>query len=150
MQETTAAVGLPLLIDVMGGREVFRKSPKTEEALIAQVRDGLPYQALAVLLKALNLPAEFAFSFLGITKRTLQRRQQKAKLDTLESDRVLRLARVFASSISVFGDRSRAIDWLHAENVNLGGQKPLACLDTEIGEQRVMDLLGRIEYGVYS
>lgn len=150
MRENTATVELPQLIEVMGGRGVFKKSPKTEDALITQVRAGLPYQALAVLLETLNLPADFAFSFLGITKRTLQRRQQKAKLETLESDRVLRLARVFARSIGVFGDKPSAIEWLHAENVNLRSKKPLDCLDTEIGEQRVMDLLGRIEFGVYS
>jgi putative toxin-antitoxin system antitoxin component (TIGR02293 family) len=150
MEEHATAVVIKELVEVLGGKSVFKKPLKSEDALISIVRQGLPYQSYASLLETIEAKTEFAQLFLGITKRTLQRRQQKERLETLESDRVLRLAQVLVKSIDIFKDKPSAIEWLHAENINLGGQSPLDCLDTEIGEHRVMDLLGRIEYGIHS
>jgi putative toxin-antitoxin system antitoxin component (TIGR02293 family) len=150
MEQTSSVAALAGLVEVLGGRSVFRKPLTSEAALISIIRDGLPYKSFASLMKALELTPDFATPFLGINKRTLQRRQQKEKLEALESDRVVRLAQVFVKSRDVFGDKSSALEWLRTSNVNLGGHKPLDCLDTEIGERQVMDLLSRIEYGVYS
>jgi putative toxin-antitoxin system antitoxin component (TIGR02293 family) len=50
----------------------------------------------------------------------------------------------------VLGSLAKARAWLHAENRALGGRSPIGLLDTEIGEQRVEDLLNRINYGIYS
>jgi putative toxin-antitoxin system antitoxin component (TIGR02293 family) len=50
----------------------------------------------------------------------------------------------------VFDDESVAAEWLRAPNLALGDVAPLAMADTELGAREVDDLLGRIEYGVYS
>lgn len=50
----------------------------------------------------------------------------------------------------VLGDFDKATDWLSSENNALGGVTPISLLDTDAGAQSVMDLLGRIEHGVYS
>ncbi|MDQ3459226.1 MAG: MbcA/ParS/Xre antitoxin family protein [Deinococcota bacterium] len=50
----------------------------------------------------------------------------------------------------MFDALESAADWLRSENLSLGGRTPLEYADTEIGAREVENLLGRIEYGVYS
>jgi putative toxin-antitoxin system antitoxin component (TIGR02293 family) len=67
-----------------------------------------------------------------------------------ESDRLLRLARVVERAVQVLGDRERARRWLTAPSPALGQAVPLALLDTDLGTHQVEELLGRIDFGVYS
>jgi putative toxin-antitoxin system antitoxin component (TIGR02293 family) len=48
------------------------------------------------------------------------------------------------------GTKEKAAAWLHRSNRALGHVVPLDLVDTEIGARRVEQVLGRIEYGVYS
>ena len=45
---------------------------------------------------------------------------------------------------------ANARQWLNAPQFGLGGAIPLEYAGTEVGAREVEDLLGRIEYGVYS
>jgi putative toxin-antitoxin system antitoxin component (TIGR02293 family) len=67
-----------------------------------------------------------------------------------ESDRTVRVARVYANAVEMIGDAEKAIEWLRTPNRALGGERPLDQLDTDVGAQMVDDVLGRIAYGVYS
>jgi putative toxin-antitoxin system antitoxin component (TIGR02293 family) len=53
-------------------------------------------------------------------------------------------------AIAVFGSRESALDWLRSPQFGLGGKIPLRYAETEVGAREVADLLGRIDYGVYS
>lgn len=48
------------------------------------------------------------------------------------------------------GNREDALGWLSAKQPALGNQVPYHLLSTKEGAQAVIDLLGRIKYGVYS
>ena len=87
---------------------------------------------------------------LSMPERTLARRQKQARLTADESDRLIRVARVMAHAIQVLGSRDKAANWLRAANRALDGSAPLSLLDTDIGAQQVSEILGRIEYGIYS
>jgi putative toxin-antitoxin system antitoxin component (TIGR02293 family) len=63
---------------------------------------------------------------------------------------VLRFARLLGKAIKVFGSEDDARQWLGSPQVGLGGSAPLDYATTEIGAREVENLLGRIEYGVYS
>ena len=81
----------------------------------------------------------------------MTRRLSKASLLTpAESDRTVRMARVYAHAVEMIGDRDKAIGWLTTPNRALGGERPLDQLDTDLGARMVEDILGRIAYGVYS
>lgn len=56
---------------------------------------------------------------------------------------------VYARCIEIFGDESKALRWLETPNFVLGNQRPLEMLDNEEGTQLVLNLLGRIEHGVF-
>jgi len=62
----------------------------------------------------------------------------------------VRYARLLGQAFKVFEDLESAKQWLNAPQVGLGGAIPLEYARTEIGAREVENLLGRIEYGVYS
>ena len=63
---------------------------------------------------------------------------------------MLRYARLLGQALTVFNHLDAAKLWLNAPQVGLGGAVPLDYAKTEIGAREVENLLGRIEYGVYS
>jgi putative toxin-antitoxin system antitoxin component (TIGR02293 family) len=86
-----------------------------------------------------------------IRKGTLTRRlSEELLLTPAESDRAVRMARVYANAVEMIGDEEKAIEWLSTPNRALGGEMPLDQLDTDTGARVVEDLLGRIAHGVYS
>lgn len=87
----------------------------------------------------------------GISKATFHRRKGRAgTLPPAVSDRVLRYARLLGQASNVFHGPDAANLWLNAPQVGLGEAVPLSYARTELGAREVENLLGRIEYGVYS
>ena len=72
------------------------------------------------------------------------------KLHADESDRLFRLARIAARAAQELGRKQQAAGWLRKPVRALNGQAPMALLDTEAGAHQVEEILGRIEYGLYS
>src|SRR5206468_4426907 len=98
----------------------------------------------------LEVPMEKLVPMLGISKATLHRRKALGKLDPAESDRVVRFARLMGKAVEVMESEENARKWLASPQAGLGGAVPLEYAETELGAREVEDLLGRIEYGVYS
>ncbi|OLC17191.1 MAG: hypothetical protein AUH29_02810 [Candidatus Rokubacteria bacterium 13_1_40CM_69_27] len=138
------------LLDTLGGKSVLRERTRTYEAIIDRVRAGLPYAALEAVATRFEIPQEALVRVLALPLRTLARRKKERRLRADESDRLLRLSRVGALAEEILGTREKAAAWLRAPNRVLGGPSPLDCLDTDLGAQKVEQLLHRIEYGVYS
>ena len=106
---------------------------------------------LTDLQASLDVPAERLAPMLGISKATFHRRKGAGeRLGSAESDRVVRFARLLGRAIKVFGDIENAKQWLNAPQFGLGGAVPFDYAKTEVGAREVENLLGRIEYGVYS
>jgi putative toxin-antitoxin system antitoxin component (TIGR02293 family) len=87
---------------------------------------------------------------LGISKATLHRRMAGGRLRSTESDRVVRFALLMGKAVEVLESEESARQWLTSPQFGLGGAVPLDYARTEVGAREVEDLLGRIEYGVYS
>lgn len=118
--------------------------------LIHLIQEGLPVHELDALQESLNIPMDKLIPRLGIPKATLHRRKARGRLDPGESDRVLRFARLMGRAVTVFGNEDDARQWLSSPQFGLGGAIPLDYAKTEVGAREVENLLGRIEYGVYS
>jgi len=139
------------IAEVLGGRKILRRTVKKPDDLAELVREGLPAASVTVLAERLDIGSTILSEKLGIPLRTLTRRlSQRSRLTSSESDRMVRLARVFATAVEMIGDENKAVEWLQTPNRALGGQRPIDELDTDIGAREVEDLLGRIAYGVYS
>lgn len=139
------------IAEVLGGRKVLGKAVRRPGDLAQLVRDGLPASSVTALAQRLRLASSVISRTLHIPQRTLTRRlSQGSPLTPAESDRTVRMARVYSTAVEMIGDRERAVEWLRTPNRALGGEKPLDQLDTDMGARMVEDILGRIAYGVYS
>jgi len=118
--------------------------------LIQSLKSGLPVQELDDLQNNLALPMEKLVPMLGISKATFHRRKIAGKLDVAESDRVVRFARLLGKAAFVMESVEDGRRWLMSPQLGLGGAVPLEYAQTEVGAREVENLLGRIEYGVYS
>lgn len=136
---------------LLGGFRVIGSKPTSEFDYVELIREGLPFESLAAAAKALDLSEDQVLAALRIPKRTAARRKAaNERLRATESERLLRLARAMATATDVLGDRKEAAGWLQRPHPVLGDASPISLLDTDIGLQKVLDILSRIEYGVYS
>ena len=139
------------IAEVLGGRKVLGKAVKKADDLANLVRKGLPAGSVRVLAHKLDVGNGLLSQKLGIPQRTLTRRlSRRSRLTAAESDRTVRLARMYASAVEMIGDEEKAVEWLRTPNRALGGERPLDQLDTDVGAREVEDILGRLAYGVYS
>ena len=118
--------------------------------LIRKIQKGLRFSELETLQNSIGMPFEQLAAKLCISRSTLQRRKAAGRLSPDESDKVLRFARLLEHATDVFGDVDKARAWLKHPQYGLGGAVPLDYAETEIGAREVDNLLGRIDYGVYS
>jgi putative toxin-antitoxin system antitoxin component (TIGR02293 family) len=127
----------------LSGQETF--------GLVRKLETGLPFSAFERLRRTLGVTAgEFA-SVIGIPERTLARRRNLGRLTPGESDRLVRVSRVFARTIDLYdGDATRARGWLTSALIALEGRRPFDLLATEVGARDVETILGRLEHGVFS
>lgn len=140
-----------VIAEALGGRKVLGRAVKTPNDLAQLIRKGLPTSSVKVLAERLALGSTMLSGKLGIPQRTMTRRlSERSRLTAAESDRMVRLARVYASAVEMIGDEQKAVQWLRTPNRALGGERPLDQLDTDVGAREVEDILGRIAYGVYS
>ena len=118
--------------------------------LIDAVKAGLPTDVFRALVGALSISETSLASVTGISGTTLTRRKRSGHLSPAESEHVLRIATLLDRARQVFDDAEGAAEWLKTPNLSLGDKIPLEYADTEVGAREVENLLGRIDYGVYS
>jgi len=139
------------IAEVLGGKKVLGRAVKSLTDLAELVREGLPAGSVIALAEKLDLGNAALSRKLGIPQRTMTRRlSQHSRLSVAESDRTVRLARVYATAVEMIGNKEKAVEWLRTPNRALAGERPLDQLDTDLGAREVEDVLGRIAYGVYS
>lgn len=79
--------------------------------------------------------------------RTLKRREEE-----FLGNMVLIMGRwnIAARAGEVFSNRSKGWEWMVQSNSGLDGRTPWSILDTESGQDKVLQLLSKIEHGVHS
>lgn len=119
--------------------------------VITNMRSGTPANVIPEMASRLGMSQDGFFTVLGLPKSTMKSRISKNDvLSGSEQDRVYRAHRVWSRAVEVLEDDDSARKWINRENRSLGGEVPLALLDTEVGYELVLDTLARIEYGVVS
>jgi putative toxin-antitoxin system antitoxin component (TIGR02293 family) len=140
------------VVKVLGGQRLLGKRILNPLDLIDVVEAGLPRLVADRLQQRLDWSDNELAHGLGVSGKTLQRigKDADARLTPAQSDRLFRLARIVGFAEEVFEDGERAHRWLKEPQRGLGNRTPLALLATEAGAREVEDLLGRIEFGVFS
>jgi putative toxin-antitoxin system antitoxin component (TIGR02293 family) len=115
------------------------------------IEAGLPMSALLHFQRASGLTLERLKQSVRISEGSFARRKKSGRLSPDESERLLRIARIFERATALYdGDQDGAREWLETAIPSLGNQRPLDLAQTEPGAREVEDLIGRIEYGVVS
>ncbi len=122
-----------------------------ELSLAHKIEAGIRFQSFVRLQRAIQLTNTQLATLISITNRTLTRRKSKGRLTPSESDRLLRIARIFQLALSLFeGDQAAAQAWLETPNRALNLEAPLELAKTEVGAREVGNLIQRLEHGVFS
>ena len=117
-------------------------------ALVMEARTGIPAKTAFEVAALLKLSADELADLLHTTTKTLRTyRQAKKRLNPTASERVLKLLALARQSDEVFGDPASFWCWLSKPAHGLGGQPPLALLQTSGGIDLVAEEVGRIAYG---
>ena len=113
------------------------------------VKQGLPSEVGKSMKEMLGLTDKEIAETLGTSEKTLQRKRKKNEpFSLVESDRLYRMARIFALASHVLGEDDLAREWLHEPQYGLEEEIPIEMMKTEAGAKEVEELLYRIEYGV--
>jgi putative toxin-antitoxin system antitoxin component (TIGR02293 family) len=114
--------------------------------LAESLGEGLTLAALDALVREGYLkPTEAA---VVAPPRTLTHRRHKGeRLRPDESERLARIGKTVVLAEQVFGDKGRALKWLHASKRRLRGKTPFELLATAEGAQVVEEELIAIDEG---
>jgi|GEM_PF-851941 len=87
----------------------------------------------------------------GIPLRTIKRiLNNNERFNVQHSDVMYRLALLLFLSEELFSDQVRAQEWIKKKAIGLNGKRPIDMVSTSVDFDLIKDLLGRVEYGVFS
>jgi len=138
------------ICEVLGGDRVLGRKIRSPFDLDEAVKHGFPFSAFERVCTKIALSGAEAIELIASSSRTMARRKARhQRLNAVESDRLARLARIYARALDVLEDEEKARSWLHKPNRSLGGRVPLKVMDTDIGALEVERVLGRLEHGIF-
>ena len=117
--------------------------------LISELKSGFSADSFDRLKNLLKISDNMLSKIVHIPQRTLTRRRQDGRLRPDESERVLRIAKIYDKALEVFETEIATENWLKKPSRGLGYKVPLEYADTEPGAQEVLKLLGRMEHGIF-
>src|SRR5947209_19099369 len=85
--------------NVLGGKGVLGIKPQSSLDWVGMIREGIPAAAVESILSAVRLSQSELAQALGIPERTLARRKREGVLNSEESSKLLRLARLSAAPV---------------------------------------------------
>jgi putative toxin-antitoxin system antitoxin component (TIGR02293 family) len=117
--------------------------------IFKHVEKGLAFTALERFQRSSGISTADLADAVVITVRTLHRRREQGRLEPDESDRLLRVSRVFGKALDLFeGQTQAARRWLFTPQRALGGKEPIVLAKTDVGAREVEALVDRLEHGV--
>lgn len=119
------------------------------EPSMSVVRPHPTFDLVDNLSRDLELSVKEVGALLDIHPRTLQRRQERGKLEEVELLKAQMLNEVFTLATTAFHGSETAKGWLFSEVAALEFARPVDLLRTIQGYERVKTVLGQIIFGVY-
>lgn len=135
---------------VLGGEKAVKRSLRTRLDLIRWSSEGVSGAVLRRLSQYLDLPLKQFARLLPVSERTLQRYPPHKHFDRAVSEHILQIAELAARGTEVLGGREQFLQWAHLPNTALAGRTPFSLLDSRFGNEMVLELLVRMEHGVFS
>ena len=114
--------------------------------LAQALEEGLPVDAVDRVSR-LIAPGDPSFRDRLVARATLARRRRQERLTLEESERVERVARLWANAVRLFQDEEAAREFLTGKHMLLRNQRPIDLARTEAGARAVEQLMGGLEFG---
>lgn len=137
---------LPILSDATNKPE----SHMTPLEKMGIAREGISKKDLESLKEKTALDYDKLAVALSVTRATLINKKGEEKFNSTLSERIIDLAGLYSYGYEVFEDEARFNQWMFRPNRALGGQAPYDVIDNQFGREEVRNIIGRIDYGVYS
>lgn len=132
-----------------------------EEATIAEwqmtavekmdlVREGINKKDLEKLKSKAKLDYDKLATLLSTTRATLINKKGTENFSASLGERIVSIADLYSYGFEVFENQAKFNEWVFRPNKALGGKPPFELLDNQFGREEVKNVIGRIDYGVYS
>lgn len=133
---------------LLNGREVVSCSYSTYKLVESLRLDDLARMARAA---DESRESQIVTAVLGASRSAVRWRFKHPSklLNPDQGGRALRFAQVLTQAQDIFGDRLTASRWFFEPAFGLDGEAPVRLLLNPFGYELVVDLMTRIEYGVY-
>lgn len=129
------------------------KRPENQLSLMEKmevVEKGISKESLENLKEMAGLDYDQLAQLLNVARATLINKRSPEKFNTDLSDKIMSLADIFSYGFEVFENKENFRKWLKSPLRALGGKSPFDVLHTSFGREEVRNIIGRMEYGVYS
>jgi putative toxin-antitoxin system antitoxin component (TIGR02293 family) len=114
------------------------------------VEAGVPLGTVAKFVSASGMQLKNIYEIV-IPARTLKHRKaRKEPLTSDESDKLVRLIRVYDQAVQVLGAKEKALYWLSEPKKRFEDRTPIQMLRTDLGGRMVEEMLGQIHHGMFA
>lgn len=143
---------LSRMVDIMGGKQVIKQPVhNTLDFLHLSQKEQLSIEAIRSIQRLMKFTNKEMSQMLSISESTLQRRyNSEVPLSKDEAEKAFHITKVIARGMEVYGSLDDFLRFLHANSKALGNIKPIEIMSSSIGRDEILNLLGRIEWGMYS
>lgn len=144
---------LRIYTPVAGPQDIWSELdlPNEDAKLREQVSNGFSIKLFNSLISIVGMQHKALREALKIPLTTFNRRRKVGRFTMKESDRLYSLVEVFSRATDLFeGDRRAAVEWMSRKSPSLSDKRPIDLLDSHVNTQAVLELITRLEYGVYS
>lgn len=123
----------------------------TNSTCTRQLLEGVQRAMFAKVAKEIAMvPEKDLAQISGLSQRTISRMSDDQLLPQQSAEVIISIMRTYQRALEVFESEDMAHKWLKTSLPVLGHQTPLQAVSNRFGAELVLDLLGRIEHGVYS
>lgn len=112
---------------------------------------GVSRASFAIVAKDIaRVPEKEMSDVCRISQRTISRMKDDQNLPPQSAEIVISVMQTYSRAVQVFGSEETAHTWLKTPLQVLNGKTPLQAVSNRFDAELVMNILGRIEYGVFS
>ncbi|MBO9562731.1 MAG: DUF2384 domain-containing protein [Niastella sp.] len=149
-QVVAAALPVSSVLPILSAASKKPESQMTPLEMMDIARAGISKKDLEAFKEKTALDYDKLAIALAVTRATLINKKGDEKFNTSLSERIVDLANIYSYGYEVFEDEARFNQWMLRPNMALGGQAPYDLIDNQFGREEVRDIIGRLDYGVYS